>query len=414
MQTTIKTLTRWITACIRIAVLTVFILPFAACSSSDDPAPEKNDDTVFTLRIVTQKSSSTRAWVSDDRIGNEAENRINIQDKDFRVYLFDREEKYQQLINGYMEVVENTTETIYILKGYIQRHLVTFNASGVTYFTLLVLANWREWGAFYPEPAAGTLLSSVMADCNQTFSIDGSAWTPCDASNPKKGIPMFGYHRFTMSKAQAEKSTEESPHQFNVSNGNDDLYLLRSMAKIEVVDAMEKWEEGDEYPYIQSVSTDSYMPEGRLVPHSKVWAGNGKQVSGISLLSGTGMTTAALSFAKTKDYDPNGVRILDQTFFNRDAFVAYLPEQDYRGLTEGPMMTVKVVDHNDATKTGEKHLTYKLDLSKVINFREIESEPELRRNHVYRLELSIAPTELVVHCKIKNWEPGGIASGALK
>ena len=400
MQLTDTRFTQHIAALARAAVLMLCVLVCAACSSSDDDGglngSSDPDATVFTMRIVTYNTTS-RSWSDPyDRKGNAAENRINVTDGDFRVYLFDKDGKFLQIVQGYMET--NGSQSDYVLRGKIARQYTDFGSTGSARLTVLALANWREWGAIYPTPARGTLLNDFIANTKNEFKIASTAWYPFGSATPKRGIPMFGYHIFTLTKAEAEASTEYAPATLRGTDDKNDLYMMRSMAKIEIVDAMEK-AGSDAYPALDKIIIDKYIPNGLLVPKTTAWKGNGLQASAISMPEPYSFSGSELNMFKSADYDSEGVTVNGQQFTGRDMMVAYVPEQYFANAQNSPNMTITVRDFAEGTKNPTKTVKYRLNLHDIIG-------QTMLRNHVYRIRVAIAATEIVCSCTIRDWEQG--------
>lgn len=364
-----------------------------SCDSSDDTTPSVQPDggMAVSISIMTGRSVGTRAVTEYDRVGTDKENAIDVADGDYRVFLFDSDGIFAgRLKDLEPEDGSEKDRNVYRITGVLDIRLLDFY--------IVVLANWEQNGYYYPDPVTGkTTIADLMYAQGYTFNIAGG-WQPLTDGSPKTGgIPMFGMHRYTVSREDALAATKDNP--VNLSPTEDDaIWMMRSMAKIEVVDAMKKFGYSS-YPKLESVTFGPYMEKGKLLPDAKATGGNaiwtnGSQVTTLSLPTGISPTESRLDFFHTLDTDRTNDGGDPMAYVKRDVMAAYIAEQDLTAGTSGgkytrPYMAVTIRNRAAGTTgNGEETVTFRLDIPDDMGTR-------LLRNHIYRFEVRSTSANLI-------------------
>lgn len=365
----------------------------AACDSSDESAsPEQpRDSMAVSISIMTGKATATRAISEYDRTSTEKESIIDATNGDYCVFVFDGNGIFADRLHEMTP--ENDTETNinrYTISGVLDIKLLDFY--------IVVLANWKQNGYNYPILRPGkTTIAELMNAQGYIFDMpDG--WQPFADGEPETGgMPMFGMHRYTVSEADAKQSTRDNPVRL-AQTDDDAIWMMRSMAKIEVVDAMEKFGYSS-YPKLESVTFGPYMDKGKLIPDAKSTGGstlwiNNKQVTAPSLPTGIAPTDGRLNFFHSLDTDRTNDGDDPMAYVKRDMMSAYIAEQDLTaktagGTTESPYMVVTVRNRPEGeTGDGEETVSFRLDIPADMGTR-------LLRNHIYRFEIKSASANLI-------------------
>lgn len=388
---------------------------------------------------VPASSPATRAGGHSDEVGTAAENAINLKNQDFRVLLFDS--KTGELIK---EWSPSSTETqssgnydTYILKGPISETLIGSidNADKkLDKFKIMVLANWGSFNVQssptnkYPDNFSkyaipvGDTTDDASGNGNSTgggrqnifkeatslnFTMPHTkdsqstiSWQPSlgGTATPVSLIPMFGYSR----ELDLHKDGDQNGTTMNMVA---DISMLRSLAKVEIVDAMDK--NGAEI--INAVSLSRSNAKGRFIPdidNEKNGAWNTTQLSAPSLpdiyLSNPKETDNAfvqnLSFVKasyTRTYtDENGV--------SRECpvYVAYIPEMHLSSSQTG----LERPSFNVYINNGTEPKTMKFD--NYINGKQNMANQltSVLRNHIYQYYVTGNAASIDLSLKILPWD----------
>lgn len=227
----------------RLLLALILVATAASCSrTADDPAPARPEGVEVGFRITLDEPTGTRAASQapagyDDGRAVEFENYIDLENKNYRIYFFDMQERYitafvpQQLfpVDG-PPFHAKTYEVI----GMIERPLPAS-------FNVVVLANWDA----YPEPLVYG--QTAIADI-RTAESSRYAYTAPFRLSESRLIPMYGV-----------KTCEQRTFIPNMRTDLGTIHLLRAMAKVEVVCATAEWT-------LESVTLDRYNGTGYCAP----------------------------------------------------------------------------------------------------------------------------------------------------
>ena len=269
---------RWL---LHILLVSVLGMLAASCSQeADDPTLATEGGRVqLKFTIVLDESPASRTWGStyDPEEATKAENTI----QNMQVILFNTagDVCYGELENVQYFATDHDTYKEYEFQGSIPVSAVGTDKLVVNdklNCKIMVLANCAiDFSA--SEFNATTALNNLSYEIANIYS---------SSTGLKAGIPMWGIHTVTNLPVDRNYATDL----------DDDIYLLRSMAKIEVTLSDETW--NNDYR-ITSATLNKYNAEGYVVPAFKV---------PVTTNGTTTLTEKALNgFTETTDLSLEGV-----------------------------------------------------------------------------------------------------------
>lgn len=238
------------------------------CASEGSMQPTTPDEETFTLcftlittdRAITQSSEKpiTRFSPSDYTYeqGTDNENRIDLANRDYHFYVFDASGVTEDWIYTTgavteIEPMEGTGYSKYRVKLRVPlRYLKDYEDVKEARLSIAMAANWKANGVAYPQH---TTLSELV---NTRFDAPSSQWLPFE--NGAGGIPMYGYL-----SGQVIDLVKASEDEFALTN---DLYLLRAVNKIEVIDRLGESEQPLGKLYISNIELLNGNSSGILGP----------------------------------------------------------------------------------------------------------------------------------------------------
>lgn len=391
-----------------LVALTAALVPAGCvCENGECPPEPEGRQIVMSFRLLTHNAgSATRATVIGQEDGTAAENWVD--PKTIRFLLLTDGGVLLQDLSGDFQKAETVTD----YSSYIVRN-VTFRepyfdyaaVGGRVRFRIMVLANWPDNAlkeivdcrtqAEIEQIAATN--SYALYDMNTDMMkvapvTDFEPLLPAsDNGNGGKGlgIPMYGLKHFDVAQADLYDSTPEQPYDIT---GGDPIHLLRALAKIEVIDAIES-KNSDKYPKVTGAKLlkGYYRYNARLIPDNFV---DGQQVR-VASLNNADPNTANddLDFIERNyaaidppvDQYPN-----DGDAFRVDhtCFVAYLPEMPITAanvlqvtVENGPMTALPAGTPQKAE--------YYIPIPSPAEWGN-----EVLRNHIYRIRVTGATTDL--------------------
>lgn len=394
----------------RLAVLLAGLaLAGCVCENGECPPEPEGRQIVMSFRLLTRDAgSATRATVIGQEDGTAAENWVDPGTVRF-LLLTDGGVLLQNLSGEFQRAETVTDYSSYIVRKVTFREPYFDYAAvgGRVRFRIMVLANW-------PDNAL-----KEIADCRSQAEIEQIAATNSQAlynmnSDMQKvapvtdfepllpapdngnggqglGIPMYGLKSFDVAQEDLYDSTPEQPYDIT-SSGADPIHLLRALAKIEVIDAIQSKNEGG-YPKVigAKLLKGSYRYNARLIPDNFA---DGRQVTAASL-NNTNPNTATddLDFIVRNyatinppvDQYPDGG---DAFHVSHTGFVAYLPEMP---IPTADVLQVTVENGPQADLPADTPLTaeYSIPIPSPA-----EWGSEVLRNHIYRIKVTGATTDL--------------------
>lgn len=371
----------------------VAALALTACDGREGelpvvPGEEACSDCRLVFTIRTEKEP-VRAVVYDE-VGTLNENRIDLENGDYRLYLFAgskgtdatcvAELSFQAAVRSadYTEYIVWTT----IPASFFREHNYSMWTS--VDYQLMMLANWESLGATYPAPGTATTVADVL-NRKPAFNVPTASWAPYE--NGAKGIPMYGLLGFTASSeglSLPPPNVGDSPDRVNAGT----LYLLRAMAKVEL------WEDFyDEtvpaerrYNEITDVKLVAPNATGLCIPASFV---NGEQVESPTYPDGVEKAGTPLQAHRKIAADGRAVWQL---------YTAESPSADR------PLKVTVRTYPNPADRNTWTSAEYLVDMTPYVKKNEDDPGEALLRNHIYRLYAKSVHSTLEFKYVVCPWE----------
>lgn len=199
-------------------------------------------------------------------------------------------------------------------------------------------------------------------------------WFPA----PTKGIPMYGYK----SSISAKKSDLTNADGFDVG----DIYLLRAMCKVEIIDGVvnaKVADDGLKYPRVTGVEMISWRDKGALMP-----ADNGYE-SGLRIANIPDQATAATTTPVQATY-------MDDNSDGTGVYRFYCPEAHLREVA----FRVAAV-----LAPGEPEQYYEVSLAQYADGDKPNPEfgDDMVRNHIYRFKVNSVNTVADLTVTVADW-----------
>lgn len=237
------------------------------------------------LTVPASAPSGTRTSGDGFQPGTALESYINIEDKDYKILIFDKEGKLAKEVDWDGCDITKSSDTKYTLTVNLE---ISDNETKAKLekFKVMVLANWKSMQRKY-EPAysyptfAGNSnvhlgeggIYENSGDYNFIIAKSGET-TPWEPSHEKKYyIPMFGISE----NIDLEYAAEMGKYGDGYATDTP-IYMLRSLAKIEIIDNTQSG--------MSNVSFSHLMTGGRFIPDvlaNPSWKENAIQVEKPSL-----------------------------------------------------------------------------------------------------------------------------------
>ena len=370
----------------------------AVCSWScvfdrDSACPDASrNGIVLNLHVVTQ-GPVTRSGGHELVAGTTAENYLNVARPDFAVLIFDGDGRLTENLPFASSVLitdDSSDYSVYSLSGRI-----TTESDEIQ---IMVLANWGSFSGRYGV-GINQMLQTLYTDGQKwNFTMPAVAgntsWTPYfDEKNPENSrtIPMFGISE-KISLAQLKNREDRT---IRLVEGGDypPVYMLRSVAKIEVIDNLQQ-----ELIEMTGCSLTAYNTVGRYIPdvlRNGEWNVAATQVTTPSLPTDPGFRTAGSAGATALDF----VRTTNSA--GQNVFVAYIPE-----MLIGTVRPQVEVHISMPTISGQTEVrTYPFSLDNYVNGQAGGSLGAVLRNHIYSYTITKTLTsgEITVDYTVCPW-----------
>lgn len=395
------------------------LLPSCIYDSYEEPAPAPEEEETVTVKfnIVsrTPRGSaglSSRADVTpdnpygyDEKPGTAPENYIDMANRDFRFLLFDISQRFLCDFTTATTVSEGTPGsdgvTTYECTASINKEFfkIGTGATNVSFY-ILATVNSRSMRQTYMHMTTGVTTMDNVLDyfCNSAMNTIPDA----DEIFGMNGqhIPMSGVQQFTVSidALSAEddiKATNISdPALPGVTQGAP-VSLLRSMAKVQVIDRLyvdkDKWtgtyDPADAEMRIASVQFAGIMTAGSLTPSKTEWADRSttKQVAAATRPGNGTYVTADethLDFVLDTEVNKNEDTDWQEIGVGYRVFSCYLWENDKEWLSttdEAPKLIV--------TLAGEPDKHYEVPFAPATQNPQYNDYSRILRNHIYTFEI---------------------------
>lgn len=288
-----------------LAAASAMMLTLTGCVNEDSPCPGDGDDgtkvtlqfTVMTYNPASSRDAQqsradgsllSRAGADDNCSegpqGSPAENYINTADCQFLLFDADRtllRPIFPEITPGQKD--DNVDYTWYSIKASITEpyfdEAVKAGNDRIDFY-IMVIANSHSTGldGQYPGLTPGVTTIDDIAAQKIIYNLpsqgplgDGgywsSSWSPSIEYN--NYIPMAGLQKFTVSADQLKESTYDTPVDLSAGTPAKTIDMLRSMAKIEVIDKIDLPDEYDpniKRMRIEKVELIGFYRKGTIMP----------------------------------------------------------------------------------------------------------------------------------------------------
>lgn len=208
-------------------VVMAAMLLSVACSSDDGPGTQTpvgpaGDSYMagFDISLYGGDASESRATPvpGDYENGSLAENFVDIEGRDFRIYFFDGDDRFICQLGNIEIVPLGETRKRYYVNGTVPKDLI--DDAGRT-FKVVMLANWR---GTYPQPEAGVTTVADLAESPAALYAFDFADGADQLVSAERPIPLFG-------ASNLYPGVVFLP---NIRTHIGTLHLLRAYAKVRV------------------------------------------------------------------------------------------------------------------------------------------------------------------------------------
>ena len=346
----------------------------ASCSQDEEIAnipstgtPSEKVTIRFTLDLGEQGGMSSRAtWEGYDEDGtsnsNGDENAIN----NIQVFMFSTDGAY---IGGLkdMEYEQQVNSNIYNIKGEVDV-VKTAIKNEVLNCKIMVVANAN----------AASVESGKVTDFNNAATFNHNV----------SYIPMWGIGTYEIDLIQQLIVDLDEP-----------IYMLRSMAKIEVTLNQTVYAEGYR---ITSATLNKYNTQGYVVPTLPVTTGDNPVVDWSKLTNTTSLSTANVF----REYESLAVTLsnpISKSFSENEkgSYVIYVPEYDNDGSLD-----ITLGLSNGTTDITNSLETNKIKLNVYSNGKPTNTPIDLVRNHWYQYTINTISDGIGATLKVKvaDWD----------
>lgn len=368
------------------------LLFLSSCVFDHESCPAEEGSGAYTLSIrIGAQSLATRAVDHEEGLASEAEDFINVDGRDYCVYLLDGDGRVKQRFVPTAMTLAPGADRVYDLRGNFIPEMERMQ--------VMVLANWGSFGGEYGYDLIGRSLEELYAADSEGKLIfgytaaDGKSWMP--NKDAGKGIPMFGLSEVF----EVEKEIKNNRYEVTVQK---DVKMLRSLSKVEVtnqaVDGTTGVDADGHRIEIVSCRLTGYNTTGRFIPDLRgdnaEWdkaqsdgTGTRQVVSPSMPAGGNAFSASALLFGGNE---------------GDASFTAYVPEMDFtRGGSRPQIEVILSID-------GEQHDPYFIELAEYKDGVADSGYEALLRNHHYqfnitKVEVGVS-TELIIHIETKAWD----------
>lgn len=383
------------------AIAAIFL--FLGCASDSEYGSQatraKSVKLHFNLTVPADAEFFSRAPVSPPghvtEGGTAAESAIDILGEDYKIVIFNDADG--SFVTQDIEMVSTSRDdtpsaSVYTMIGEVSADKL----EALDGFRVMVLANLKSFGApYYPnfegrsailDPANASFNTQAnifknTSNFNFVYPNSGGATTPSWSPTleaPKSLVPMFGYSE----KLVLPDASDATPWGEVIIN--TEISMLRSIAKIELVDNMSNNE-------INAATLSLSNRYGRYIPDITVnadWDKEAKQVSAPSLPANVGQLSK-LTFHPEK-------RVIAGE--QKTVWFAYVPEMD-----------LSVFDADDNRPYFEFNFGTVDKRTPFDNYDEngkVDTDNHLQtvlRNHIYRYTVSGSLSNLSVDLDVQEW-----------
>lgn len=368
---------------IKILIFTLLAFMLVGCSIWEDPdtrCPDSKESEFInlTFNMVVPIARPTRT----DDLGHqeidsewpEFEDRIYTDDFAFFLYavLSDDNQPFLAKIDDLASLIgSNGTYNLQIALEKSKFEEVVPAENKIVRFKIAVFANTDKKYDALTETDYASFKTLIGAASQWDYSIFNTIYDETDNAR----IPMYGTATFEATREQVYQSREERPL------WGGEISLLRSVAKVQVIDNIANRDSSTGLPRIASVAFLGTTDKAYILPFHPLYYQNGHQVETPWICSG-------------------GSRELALQKINEESnqSIGYVPEQS----TSGCKFIISVVkklngDGSAETERFEVPMTGYKD--QTFNFGN-----DILRNHIYTLSVkNIETSNPIIEVSVKNW-----------
>lgn len=399
---------------------------------------ENGSGVTLEFKMVTRNAdsrSASRGIIGPDtpEQGFSAENYLDLDNLLF--LLFDDEQTLLRVFRPDVTVDDIGDYIKYTVRAFLfdDYFLNAADNTNLT-FTIVVVGNYADLSpqniAYHPGQklseifAAGTVGTFVMPVTNNTSNAwipsvfggtyeysapaatGGTASTQLSAAH----IPMAGMQTYTVAVNDLKASTSDAPLHLSPESGNNDIFMLRALAKIEIWDRIGVT--GTTQPpvsdrcWLESAELLGHTERGSIFPALEQWnkTGHGYEtqyVSWPSIPDNAGFTPLDAPdgkgivnfFVDNEASREHGCRVLS----------CYMTEYDPTKVPGNrKQASLRVAIHNPGTTGDDASKVYSVSLAPYIDGAP-GANMEIVRNNIYRYEITGVSTGLTLKLIVDPW-----------
>ena len=348
-----------------ISYLTIVLaaLLLGACNSimDDEVCADQPSDTTTPVQIgftLTTGDVSSRAITEGEDPGSERENYIDIANNNFRILLFNTDNKYLTALKVNRITQTGNDGTTYYVEGELDE--------AYTDFKLVVLANW---GMYADNWTSETTIADV---CETTYSY------AIDFDIDDDLIPMYGVQTYNDVELRANLMTQLT----------DEIDLLRAMAKIEVTCSAEDIT-------LTGATLHHYNTSGHCAPANVYsdtaddwgWSDN-------DVCNHTVHIPADVSSADNLPFTPTD-----------EGYIVYVPEFDNTDVTRQSYISVSLQHSDDNAPVNLDNTNiYFCEYNTETGEPTDNTDFDIVRNHWYKYDIThVDDGELIFQYRVMKW-----------
>lgn len=416
-------------ACLLVALPVMFLVAGCVNDYDDCPAPEDGSDPVklrFTIVTRTSTGSGTRqtraADIFGDQSGTTSENYLNLAGHDIRFLLFDGAQKllrdFTPDANTTLAAGDGGNYVAYTVEASIVEPYFANVATADTDFYIMVLANGRPHqmtalglapGETTIKDVSGQLITFVQKTeiiiDPETYKRGGWMPSPPGVADGEY-IPMAGLQHFTLKQGAFDGKGPEDFVELSPENGSKNINMLRSLAKIEVIDKIgisgNFADAPEERMRVEKAELFGRCANGTVLPAYGQWSRNGALET--QQVDAPTMAYPMQYLPPTADINVPNWASLIEFYEDKDAqaaredgcpvFSTYVTEYS-RADINGKLPPYIRVTINDPNTPDEKESEfYRIELASYSDKGEADKPlSALLRNHIYRYEITYVNAE---------------------
>lgn len=413
--------------CLLVALPVMLLVAGCVNDYDDCPAPEDGSDPVklrFTIVTRTSTGSGTRqtraADISGGQTGTASENYLNLAGHDIRFLLFDGDRKllrdFTPDANTNLAAGDGGNHVAYTVEASIVEPYFANVATADTDFYIMVMANGRPHqmtalglapGETTIEDVSGQLITFVQKTYiivdPETYRRGGWMPSPPGVADGEY-IPMAGLQHFTLKQGAFDGKGPEDFIELSPENGSKNINMLRTLAKIELIDKIDISGNFADAPKgrmrVNKVEFFGRCATGTVLPAYTQWNRNG--VLETQQVDAPTMASPMQYLPPTDDGGyPNWASLIE-FYEDKDAqaaredgcpvFSTYVTEYSLAaiGSRKPPYIQVEIGNSESGDDGKEESgKNYSIQLAYYNDKGEVSNQlPALLRNHIYRYEIT--------------------------